>query len=181
MSIFLKFVIFGSLALLGGQLLFSWLRLRGGMVGVTPIPWRMLFLAKLSVAISLLCVPLQVLGGESQVRPQAIAAFLFLWLGGTLILAVAFHRLGTNLRMGLPSGQATLITSGIYRFSRNPIYLGIFFLMAASLVYAPSWLNLVSVFTAAMLHHRIILAEERFLAGRFPEYETYRRAVRRYL
>ena len=176
----LKIIVFGSLALLGGQLAHMWLRSSAGLVGKAPIPRRLLFLAKFATAISLLCVPSQMMLGDSGMRPVTAAVFLILWLGGTAVLTVAFRQLGANLRMGLPAEQTTLVTSGIYRFSRNPIYLGIFCLMAASLVYAPLWLNLVSVLTAVILHHRIVLAEERFLADRFPEFETYRKSVRRY-
>jgi protein-S-isoprenylcysteine O-methyltransferase Ste14 len=73
------------------------------------------------------------------------------------------------------------VTSGIYRVSRNPLYLGLHCLMVASLVYAFSLLNLVAVVEAILLHHRIILAEEKFLGERFPEYAAYRASVPRYI
>jgi protein-S-isoprenylcysteine O-methyltransferase Ste14 len=74
-----------------------------------------------------------------------------------------------------------LVTSGVYRFSRNPIYAGIFCLMAASLIYAFSWLNVAAVAIGALLHHRIVLGEEKFLASHFDGYDAYRKRVRRYL
>ena len=72
------------------------------------------------------------------------------------------------------------MTSSIYAFSRNPIYVGLYLILAASLIYAFSWVNLVAVVTAVVLHHRIILAEEQFLSLRFKEYDAYRLRVRRY-
>jgi protein-S-isoprenylcysteine O-methyltransferase Ste14 len=83
--------------------------------------------------------------------------------------------------MGLPQDETALVSSGMYGFSRNPIYLGIFLIMGASLVYAFSWVNLVAVILGVALHHRIVLAEEKFLYRQFSGYEAYCRRVRRWL
>jgi DNA-binding transcriptional LysR family regulator len=85
------------------------------------------------------------------------------------------------IRMGLPKEPTTLVNEGIYRYSRNPIYLGLFALSGASLIYAFSPLNLVAAVASVAIHHRIVQSEERFLSETFPEYESYRKAVRRYL
>jgi protein-S-isoprenylcysteine O-methyltransferase Ste14 len=170
-----------TFALLAGGLAYVALKDRVSLVGKPPISRLLFFLAKLCVSISMLCLVIELQWGRSQLSPALSALFLALWLGGAIILCTSFLRLGTNLRMGIPSGQTTLVTSGIYRVSRNPLYLGLHCLMVASLVYAFSLLNLVAVVEAILLHHRIILAEEKFLGERFPEYAAYRASVPRYI
>jgi protein-S-isoprenylcysteine O-methyltransferase Ste14 len=98
-----------------------------------------------------------------------------------VIFALGFPKLGTSLRIGLPREETALVTSGIYGLSRNPIYLAIFCLLGASLLYAFSWVNLAAVLISVALHHRIVLAEETYLVNRFVEYSSYKRRVRRYL
>ncbi len=181
MASYLRIAIFGSLILLALQLALMRLRVGSRVIGKPPIPTRLFFLAKLSMGLSFICVMLEAWLGSPRRSLVLIIVFLCLWVGGSLLVFVSIHKLGKSLRMGIPADQTVLITSGVYRLSRNPIYLGLFCLMAASLLYALSWLNIVAVFTAVVLHHRIVLAEEGHLAQRFPEYESYRASVRRYL
>jgi len=99
-----------------------------------------------------------------------------------IILILAFAGLGISLKVGIPEGDSQLKTKGIYRLSRNPIYLGGIILVIASLIYFPNQVNLVFAVYAIFIHHRIILGEERFLSARFgQEWEEYSSHVRRYL
>ena len=168
-------------ALLVCLVIYLALRSRVSLAGKPTIPRFLFFLAKFCVLISMFCLLIELEWGRTRVSLIVLVLFLILWLGGTVIIAVSFHKLGTNLRMGIPAEKTSLVTSGIYRMSRNPIYLGLDCLMAASLIYAFSLLNLVAVIEAVLLHHRIILAEERFLAERFQEYGVYRESTPRYL
>jgi protein-S-isoprenylcysteine O-methyltransferase Ste14 len=78
---------------------------------------------------------------------------------------------------------ATLVTSGPYRFSRNPMYVGL------GLVYGgvALWLNalwpvLLLPAVYGLLWRLVVRREERYLAGAFGEaYAAYRRRVRRWL
>ena len=176
-----RILVLCTFALLAGQVIYLSLRGRVSLFGKPPISRLLFFLAKLCVSLSMFCLLIELVWGRPRPSPALIAPFLVLWLGGTIILAMSFHNIGASLRMGIPSECTSLVTSGIYRISRNPIYLGIHCLMAASLVYAFSLLNLVAVVEAVLLHHRIILAEEKFLAERFQEYEAYRKSVPRYI
>jgi len=174
-------LVLGTFALLAGQLAYLAFRGRVGTLGRPPISRLLFFLAKLCFLISMLCLVIGLQWGHSQSSAALLAPFLSFWIAGAVVLALSFHRLDTNLRMGIPAEQTTLVTSGIYRISRNPIYLGLDCLMVASLVYAFSLLNLVAVVEAVLLHHRIILAEEKFLGERFQEYVAYRASVPRYI
>ena len=101
---------------------------------------------------------------------------------GILLLVAAVRQLGASTRIGLPVESTELRTHGLYRISRNPIYLALFLSGAGSCLLAPHWFNLVSTAVMIAVHHRIVLAEERFLEGRFDQaWRDYRATVRRYL
>ena len=79
-------------------------------------------------------------------------------------------------------GSTVLKTTGPYAFSRNPVYVGAALMCLASCLYVPHWFTVGCTVLAAALHHRIVLAEERFLAQRFgAAWDEYRSRVRRYL
>ena len=84
--------------------------------------------------------------------------------------------------MGIPVNETALKTKGIYRFSRNPLYVSIYLMCIASLMYFPNQVNLLLVAYGIFVHNRIILGEETFLSERFgAQWEEYCRKVRRYL
>ncbi|HEX7486036.1 MAG TPA: methyltransferase [Vicinamibacterales bacterium] len=70
----------------------------------------------------------------------------------------------------------------MFRLSRNPMYLGVYATLAASVFYTLNPVVLVVGVFVALAHHRIVLAEERFLARTFgSDFAVYCRRVRRYL
>jgi protein-S-isoprenylcysteine O-methyltransferase Ste14 len=74
-----------------------------------------------------------------------------------------------------------LSTRGIYRFSRNPIYLGVILINVASCIFFPNLFNVILAALATGIQHRIILSEEKFLEGRFGEaWRQYRKSTGRY-
>ncbi len=177
----LRALIFASAVLTGTVLLLAGIRIKAGPLGKPPIPWPAMLLAKVSMAVSIGLMLWKAGAGSARLSAPSSSLFLILLLAGTTFLAFAILRLGHSLRVGLPSEETALVVSGIYRFSRNPIYLGVYCLAAASLIYAFSWLNVIAAITCVFLHHRIVLSEEKFLSARFPDYELYRKRVRRYL
>lgn len=76
-----------------------------------------------------------------------------------------------------------LVTSGPYRRSRNPIYLGFLLLMLASgLGTGNMWAVLFMPLVMILLTRYAIIPEEHYLQNRFGEnYQTYCRSVRRWL
>lgn len=86
-------------------------------------------------------------------------------------------------RAGIPDKDRTeLVTSGIYRYSRNPAFLGFDFMYIGVLLMYGNLLTLgFSAFAVVMLHLQI-LQEERYLADTFgADYERYKAQVFRYL
>ncbi|GJM61025.1 methyltransferase family protein [Persicobacter diffluens] len=106
----------------------------------------------------------------------------WLLIGGILIILTSLKFLGNSLSFGLPREQTKLKTSGLYRFSRNPIYLGLYLILFASALSLHLWWAWVIAIFNIIIYHRIILAEELFLAEKFGEaYHNYCKSVRRYL
>ena len=78
--------------------------------------------------------------------------------------------------------ESGLNTNGVYRFSRNPMYVAYFICFAGMALLTRSFplLGLVLIFQISA--HWIILAEERWCLERFGDaYAQYRKRVRRYL
>lgn len=107
-------------------------------------------------------------------------------LGALTLMALAlleFRRHATTVDPRRPERSAQLIARGIYRVSRNPIYLADVLLLLAWAVHVGNLLALgwVVVFVV-VLQQTQIAAEEAALAQRFGEsYAAYRRQVRRWI
>jgi protein-S-isoprenylcysteine O-methyltransferase Ste14 len=109
-------------------------------------------------------------------------AGLFLWAAGFLVLFAGRFGLGSSFRIGSPKEATRLKVDGLFRLSRNPMYLGVYATLLGSVLYTLNPIVLVVAVFIAVVHHRIVLAEERYLADAFgAEYADYRRRVRRYL
>jgi protein-S-isoprenylcysteine O-methyltransferase Ste14 len=92
-----------------------------------------------------------------------------------------FRRRGTTFE---PFGQpAALVTTGPYRISRNPMYLGMLLVMVGGALLAGSAPALVApVGFVLTMNATQIPQEEAALEAAFgPAYRTYRRRVRRWL
>ena len=103
---------------------------------------------------------------------------------GLIIGAFAFRRMLAARTHIDPYKPATaLVTSGIYRFSRNPIYVAttLMYIGGALAFRALPALLLLPVALVA-LHFAVIRREERYLEGKFgDEYRNYRTRVRRWI
>ena len=76
-----------------------------------------------------------------------------------------------------------IVVSGIYRFTRNPIYVGFLIVVLAVGVGANNaWLLLSFIALFVLLHFGVVKAEERYLSEKFSDsYDEYRRRVRRWV
>lgn len=76
-----------------------------------------------------------------------------------------------------------LVTYGIYRLSRNPMYLGLLFLLTGWVVILNSLYSLISLpFFVLTINHLQIKREEKMLNVLFKdEYQRYKRSVRRWI
>lgn len=116
---------------------------------------------------------------------QATVPGLFLMLAGVLVMMLSQLQMGTSWRIGMPHGSAVrhqLVTNGLYRLSRNPIYLGVFLFLAGTVLNTANLLTLASLLACAVLIPVQVAREEAFLQDELgPEFEVYRTRVRRWL
>jgi len=144
------------------------------------LPPPVIFLGHLVSALVLqLVVPL------SLPWPMPLRALGAVLLLGGLGLAAAAVRELRRMHTTPDPNQAvtTLVITGPYRFSRNPIYLGFMMIfLGFTLVAGTLWGMLIVLFLFATITRSVVRAEENYLERRFKEqYRIYRALVRRWL
>jgi protein-S-isoprenylcysteine O-methyltransferase Ste14 len=142
--------------------------------------------AKILAFVSCLFIPLGVLWpGLKWYSLNGYLSWLApgLFVTGSLLAIRAIKKLGADLIFGLPDGDINhLQTDGIYKISRNPFYLGFFMIIVASWLSVPNPFNIGAGGIAIVIHHVIILKEEKILLTRNgSEYLAYMRKTGRYL
>jgi protein-S-isoprenylcysteine O-methyltransferase Ste14 len=112
------------------------------------------------------------------------------WIGVALIAlgpclaiwgALTMRKSGTAVS---PYHSSTaIVTSGPFRFSRNPLYLALILLLSGITLAIDTWWGfIVLVPTVLSLHYGIVLREESYLERKFDGiYREYKTKVRRYL
>jgi protein-S-isoprenylcysteine O-methyltransferase Ste14 len=106
---------------------------------------------------------------------------VFVGLGFAFSAVSQFGKMRTTLD---PHGSAnTIVTSGPYRFSRNPIYLGfVCTLIGLPLALENIWGAVLSPVLMVSLYHLVIKHEEAYLEEKFKDvYTSYKSRVRRWL
>lgn len=149
-----------------------------------PVLPPVLPLGALVLAITLdWLLPLQVLAAPISVNLQVVIG-AFLTAGGIWLAATArrlFEREGTNV---IPTQPALkIVTSGPYRFTRNPMYLGmILVLLGISLILSLEWGVILTPVLWLTLDRLIVVREEAYLRRKFgPTYEALLTRTRRWL
>jgi len=105
---------------------------------------------------------------------------LALVAGWALIFGAALLQFARSRTTMIPNRPASaLATGGIYRLTRNPMYLSLAFLYAGlALLMNSTWPLLLLPLAIVAVDRAVITREERYLAGAFPgEYAAYRRRV----
>ena len=101
---------------------------------------------------------------------------------GALLTTIAMIQLGKSARVFIPNKDTNLITSGVYKFCRNPVYFGTYLSFIGTLFLVSSLLYLIGFCSFLIGMHIRILQEEKFLTTRFGiNYETYKNSIGRYL
>lgn len=171
------------IVLFGGGHLF---RLKNiDMDGAPPIDKRLFYSSKYSIVLLWLAMVLQSWGVDlSVVRvPKTLGWFSFvLWVLGFALLLAGRLGMGDSFRIGSPRESTRLKVNGFFKLSRNPMYLGVYATLLASVLATLNPIVLALGVFIAVVHHAIVLAEEGYLRETFgEEYRDYCRRVRRYL
>jgi protein-S-isoprenylcysteine O-methyltransferase Ste14 len=152
---------------------------RGAQVHFPP-PLVFLGFVLLGLALQYAVTPIA-LGVDRWTR--LIAGLLILSAGLSLGATASMHfsRTGQHPAPWRPSPE--LIREGPYRFTRNPMYVGLTLLQVGLGVAADDlWIALFAVPALLVVHYIAVLAEEKYLVERFGEpYAAYRARVRRYV
>ena len=115
--------------------------------------------------------------------PRIAAGVLILACGVSLVLSarILFLRTGQSPIPWKPTPE--LILQGPYRFTRNPMYVGVaLFVVGLGLAVNNLWISLFAAPALLAVHFIAVLPEERYLAERFGEsYRSFLARVRRYV
>jgi protein-S-isoprenylcysteine O-methyltransferase Ste14 len=144
------------------------------------IPPPLLYIAGFVVGVALeLAFPIAALPLALALAALFVGVAIWLALDGAAMLH--FRRSGTSMVPMRPS--TALVTSGPYRFTRNPMYVGMAVLYAAlALALGVIWALAVLPLVILAVDRLVIAREEPYLERKFGEqYREYKRRVRRWL
>jgi protein-S-isoprenylcysteine O-methyltransferase Ste14 len=117
------------------------------------------------------------------IRVYASLAIALMGIGMAVSGVVAFRRAKTTVNPTKPETTSSLVSSGIYRVTRNPMYTGLLFVLFAWAIYLSSaWALLGPVCFVLYIGRFQIAPEERALSALFGDaYAAYKSRVRRWL
>jgi protein-S-isoprenylcysteine O-methyltransferase Ste14 len=115
--------------------------------------------------------------------PRIVAGAVITLGGATLVILarIWFTRTGQNPVPWKPSPE--LLVKGIYRHTRNPMYLGMTAIQfGLGILLGNLWISVLAPVALTIVHMIAVLPEEAYLADKFGEnYLRYKAEVRRYV
>ncbi len=146
-----------------------------------PLAWALAVIAGLALdwLVPLPFLPADLDAGWPSGLLGALVFALALALAAWAIVTIT--RAGSNVPTNRPT--TTIVESGPYRFTRNPIYLGMFLgLVGLAIAFDNLWLLLMLVPFALVIRYGVVAREEAYLERKFGDlYRGYRLRVRRWL
>jgi protein-S-isoprenylcysteine O-methyltransferase Ste14 len=144
-----------------------------------------LFVTAVGVVVALVGTGLDRLIGINEFRSSiaTVVGSTLLLVGFLIRLWATYYFYQNQMRVIATVAQGTLLTSGPYRYSRNPLYLGgnVFIFFGASLLLGSPMAVAITAFHLPFVN-LFIRREERQLAQRFGEdWARYKSAVRRWI
>jgi len=149
---------------------------RAGVVFPPPLVMLIALLAALGLQQ---LWPLSVPGRPFAMAIGAVLSLLGVGIG--ISGRLALKRAGTNVNPYKAS--SAIVRDGSYRFSRNPLYLGMCLLLVGLTLLAGTWWGIPLLVPAFLvLHYGVVLREEAYLERKFgPAYLDYKNSVRRWI
>jgi len=146
-----------------------------------PLAWALAVIAGLALdwLVPLPFLPADLPAGWPGSMLGALVFVLALALAAWAIVTIT--RAGSNVPTNRPT--TAIVESGPYRFTRNPIYLGMFLgLVGLAIAFDNLWLLLMLVPFALVIRYGVVAREEAYLERKFGDlYRGYRLRVRRWL
>lgn len=119
---------------------------------------------------------------KSFLRTEIRMTGIVIGICAVLLFALATVTMKNSWRVGIPEEKTALITEGIYKWSRNPAFVGFDLLYASiCLIFFNIPLLCVSAWAAVMLHLQILQEEKHMYKMFGEEYEQYKKHTLRYL
>ncbi len=118
------------------------------------------------------------------VIPLKILGALCWLLGGAVCAWTVFAFWQYGKGTPTPSEPTSLLVDkGLYRYSRNPMYLGCMVIVIGYFFYFQTWVQLIYIFIAGLFFHAVVvLGEERITRRRFgDQYDAYCQRVPRWI
>lgn len=139
--------------------------------------------ALLALCMWLLAGANPTLAGNAIVLATAVAAVVVVGISFCVSGVISFRRARTTVNPLQPHKASALVTSGVYRVSRNPMYVGFAFLLLGWALALGEPLAFLGVPAFVLFITRFqIIPEERALTTLFgTEFERYCTAVRRWI
>ena len=142
-----------------------------------PLAWGLAVIAGLALnwLVPLPFLPADLPAGWLGTMVFVLALALFAWAIVTTTTA------GSKVRTNRPT--TTIVESGPYRITRNPVYLGMFLgLIGLAIAFDNLWLLMMLVPFALVIRYGVVAREEAYLDRKFGHiYRRYRARVRRWL
>jgi protein-S-isoprenylcysteine O-methyltransferase Ste14 len=152
---------------------------RGAQVRFPP-PLVVLLSIVLGIVLRYAIGPLALPANRYLVRWVGVAILLFA-VGLIVSASILFKRSGQDPKPWRPSPE--LLLDGPYRFTRNPMYMGITLIqIGLGLALSNLWISLLAPFSLLAVHFIAVLPEEEYLTEKFGDrYRAYVAKVQRYL
>ena len=115
---------------------------------------------------------------------EIISGLIFLLGLFTAIFAILlFKKDKTTVNPIDPEETTTLVTTGIFSITRNPMYLGLFFLISSTVLFFGSWFGIIILIIFVWYINKFqIIPEEQTMEKLFgKKYNDYRQNVRRWI
>ena len=114
-----------------------------------------------------------------QVSPLSYLVGFFIIIIALIILSVAIKDLGRNLSpFPRPTNNSNLVTTGIYRFTRHPMYYSLIFISFGFFITKLSIYYLFLSISLALIIKFKIALEEQYLKNKFNNYLLYKNEVK---
>lgn len=126
-------------------------------------------------------VALGMISGWAGALRQTVGAAVL--CGGVILMILGQIQLGSSWRIGIEEGaRPGLVTTGLYSFCRNPIFLGMLVTLTGYTLLLPTWLSLVMLVGTFIGNRQQVMAEEAYLLRAYgDDYRAYARQVGRFL
>jgi protein-S-isoprenylcysteine O-methyltransferase Ste14 len=117
------------------------------------------------------------------IRIPAVVTIALAGVGFSLAGAISFRRTGTTVNPIKPETASSLVCSGIYKITRNPMYVGLLLVLVAWAIFLSNAWALLGPLAFVLYMNRFQIApEERVLSALFgTDYTAYKSRVRRWL